>query len=217
MWADPTPDGSSASLQLLASAPPTFSWIGGGQRPNAPTHNRNHFGPPKFLAFLSTHATLFVDPGRSSEGSPKCPLRVGFSHRTLGRCGTVTPSPPALSSVTRLYQDFRERGLPCGLRGSLCTLQLLRSALGPPFSSLAPPQQLQHSVRVAGWALPGRDFHPARNAKLCLAHNEKAQPPAACLCGTFAYQPTGLRGPRDPLRPSCRSAAAGGWARKPPH
>jgi hypothetical protein len=30
IWADPTPDGSLASLQLLASAPPTCSWIGGG-------------------------------------------------------------------------------------------------------------------------------------------------------------------------------------------
>ena len=28
----------------------------------------------------------------------------------------------------------------------------------------------QHSVWVRGWLLPSRDFHPARNAKLCLAH-----------------------------------------------
>jgi hypothetical protein len=73
-------------------------------------------------------ATLFVDPGRPSESSPIRSLCVGFSHRTLGRCGTVTPSPPALFSVTRLYQDFRDCGLPYGLCGSLCTLQLSCSA-----------------------------------------------------------------------------------------
>ena len=58
--------------------------------------------------------------------------------RTSGRCGSVTPSPPALSSLSGLYQDFREcrrsrvlqrGGLPCGLCGSLGTLQLSRSVL----------------------------------------------------------------------------------------
>jgi hypothetical protein len=29
-----------------------------------------------------------------------------------------------------------------------------------------PPTHPQHSIRVAGWALPDRDFHPARDAKL---------------------------------------------------
>jgi len=28
----------------------------------------------------------------------------------------------------------------------------------------------QHSVRVAGYSLPDRDSHPARNTRLCLAH-----------------------------------------------
>ena len=88
-------------------------------------------GSPKFRAFLSTHATLFVDPGRPSESSPMRSLCVGFWY-------PVTPSPPALSSVTRLYhlclqhwckQDFRECGLPYGLCGSLCTLQLFRSVV----------------------------------------------------------------------------------------
>ena len=35
-------------------------------------------GSPKFLTLLSTHPTLFVDPGRSSESSPNRFLRVGF-------------------------------------------------------------------------------------------------------------------------------------------
>jgi len=45
------------------------------------------FGPPKFLAFLSTHATLFVDPGRPSESSPMRSLCVGFWYRyTIATC-----------------------------------------------------------------------------------------------------------------------------------
>ncbi len=41
-------------------------------------------GPPKFLAFLSAHAALFVDPGRPSESSPKRSLCVGFSRKDIG-------------------------------------------------------------------------------------------------------------------------------------
>jgi len=76
--------------------------------------------------------------------------------------GTLTPSPSAFRSYGAV-SSFRECGLPCGLCGSLCPLQLGRSGSSP-------PSQLQHSVRVAGWALPGRDSHPARSAKLRLAH-----------------------------------------------
>ncbi len=44
-------------------------------------------GSPKFLAFLSTHATLFVDPGRPSESSPMRSLCVGFWYRyTIATC-----------------------------------------------------------------------------------------------------------------------------------
>ncbi len=45
------------------------------------------FGPPKFLPFLSTHATLFVDPGRPSESSPIRSLCLGFWYRyTIATC-----------------------------------------------------------------------------------------------------------------------------------
>ncbi len=85
--ADPTPDESSASLQLFASAPPTCSWIGGGQKNQCTYPRQEPIRPPKFLAFLSTHATLFVDPDRPSESSPKCPLCVGFWYRyTIATC-----------------------------------------------------------------------------------------------------------------------------------
>ena len=44
--------------------------------------------------------------------------------------GTLTPSPSALSSYGAV-SSFRECGLPCGLCGSLCTLQLVRSVSQP--------------------------------------------------------------------------------------
>ena len=45
------------------------------------------FGSPKFLVFLSTHATLFLDPGRPSEDSPKRSLCIGFwSRYTIAIC-----------------------------------------------------------------------------------------------------------------------------------
>jgi len=67
-----------------------------------------------------------ADPGRPSENSPKCSLRVGFwAVNTIAICirtvCTITPNNGAVSS-------FRKCGLPCGLCRSLCTLQLCRSA-----------------------------------------------------------------------------------------
>ncbi len=93
LWADPTPEGSSASL-LCLSCPPTCHWDGGGQIHNAPTHDRNPSGAKpglseveEFLTFFSTHATLLVYPGRPSESSPKRSLCIGFwgslNHRRL--------------------------------------------------------------------------------------------------------------------------------------
>ena len=83
-------------------------------------------GPPKFLTLLSTHTTLFVDPDRPSRTSPLRSLCVGFWHvKTIAACFKFANG--AVSSL-------RECGLPCGLRGSLCTLQPLRSASPPPNS-----------------------------------------------------------------------------------
>jgi hypothetical protein len=66
--------------------------------------------------------------------------------------GPLKPSPPAEDdfrrqcSITGLYQDFRECGLPCGLHGSLCTLRLFRSVVSP-------PTQLQ-TLSMGGWLDP---------------------------------------------------------------
>ena len=101
-------------------------------------HAQEQPGPPKSLMLLSTHPTLFVDPGRPSEDSPYRPLCVGFpSVNTVAVCFILSNG--AVSS-------FRKYGLPCGLRGSLCTLQQCRSAgWFQKFVSL-----LSRLVRVAG-------------------------------------------------------------------
>ena len=78
-------------------------------------------GLPKFLTLLSTHPTLFVDPGRPSGISPKRSLCVGFwGVQPLAICMML-----AHGAVSRV----RESGLPCGLRGSLCPLRRCCSAV----------------------------------------------------------------------------------------
>ena len=70
--------------------------------------------------------------------------------------------------------SFRECGLSCGLRDSLCTLQLCRSVVRLITSSHSFPKQLQHSVWVDGQSLPRGDLHPSRSAKLRLAHQRQS-------------------------------------------
>lgn len=62
--------------------------------------------------------------------------------------------------------DLREVRSP--LRPTWFPVYASNLSFGSSFDS--PPTGLQHSVRVAGYALPGRDSHPARSAKLVLAH-----------------------------------------------
>ena len=114
-------------------------------------------GSPKFLTLLSTHPTLFVDPGRPSESSPNRFLCIGFwGVNTIAICMTLCDE--AVSS-------FGECGLPYGLRGSLCTLHLCRSALHRCFLHSC-NTRYEWLVRPSS----ARDFHPARSAKLRLAH-----------------------------------------------
>ena len=71
-------------------------------------------------------------------------------------------------NVTRLY-SFRDGATPL----TACMIPCVRLHCVVRFffpRLLSAPPQCQHSVRVVGYSLPGRDFHPARNAKLSLAH-----------------------------------------------
>src|SRR5205823_15064804 len=78
-------------------------------------------GPPKLLTLLSTHHTLLVDPDSPSQTSPLRSVCIGFCRvKSIADC--ITLDHGAVSS-------FGECDVPCGLRGSLCTLQLFRSSL----------------------------------------------------------------------------------------
>jgi hypothetical protein len=63
-------------------------------------------GSPKFLTLLSTHPTLFVDPGRPSGSSPNRFLCVGFWRvNTIALC---------ILLVTRLSQALESADSPTG-------------------------------------------------------------------------------------------------------
>ena len=143
----PSPRTMSGSDTLMVLSLP----CGGASLGLAP---QERSGPPKFLTLLSTHTTLFVDPGRPAARSPKRVLCVGFwGVKTITVC---------MSRANGAVSSFREGGLSCGLRGALCTLHLGCSA--------SPPSPMPHAVGVVGSTLLRRDLHPARNAKLRLAH-----------------------------------------------
>jgi hypothetical protein len=111
-------------------------------------------GPPTFLTLLSTPPTLLVDPDRPSGRAPTRVLCGGF--------WGVTPIAVCMSRANGAVASVRECGLSYGLRGALCTLPLWCSA--------SPPSQMQHAVGVVGATFLRRDLHPARSAKLSLAH-----------------------------------------------
>ena len=82
---------------------------------------------------------------------------------------SLTLSPSALQcfhcyQLSRLYQVFRECGLPCGLRGSLCTLQLFRSTFFPVSSITA-------TLDMSGWLhLAQQGLSPYKKCQAFLAH-----------------------------------------------
>jgi hypothetical protein len=77
-------------------------------------------GPPQVLTLLSTPTTLFVEPDRPSGRSPTRGLWVG--------CWGVTPLAVCMMAAHGAVSRFGECGLPCGLRGALCTLHPCRAA-----------------------------------------------------------------------------------------
>ncbi len=139
-----TPSGSDA--RQILDAPRGAAYLGVPQEPP---------GPPKFSTLLSTHPALFVDPGRPSGTSPSRSLCVGFwPVNTIAIC---------LPALPGLYHASGSAVSPAGYVVPCVRFSWVVRAHTPPL-------QLQHSVRVAGQALPGRDSHPARSAKLRLAH-----------------------------------------------
>jgi hypothetical protein len=81
--------------------------------------NRSQQGLPSSCHFSTRIPRSKVDPGSPSEISPYRFLCVGF--------WTVNTIADCFIHVIEAVSSFRECGLPCGLRVSLCTLQRLRS------------------------------------------------------------------------------------------
>ena len=101
--------------------------------------------------------------------------------------GALKPSASAIA-MSKLYQHFRVRGHPCGLQDALSTL---RPSCSPLY--LTTPPWTQDSIRVGGYPLPDRDFHPARDAKLAWRDNAGHQARLAAV----ACMPLFGQGPQE--------------------
>jgi hypothetical protein len=111
-------------------------------------------GSPTCLTPLSTPTTLLVDPGRPSGISPQRSRWVGFwGVKTIAIC---------MIALTGLSQASESAVSP--------TVSVVPCGRFPRVVRLAPPPQVHHAVGVVGETFLSRDFHPARNAKLRLAH-----------------------------------------------
>ena len=112
-------------------------------------------GPPTFLTLLSTPTTLSSGPrqtlGKLTNTLPLGGLLVRESHHHLHK--------PRSRGCVKLW------GVRSPLRSPWCPVYASPVSFG-----FSPPSQMQHSVQVVGETFPGRDLHPARNAKLRLAH-----------------------------------------------
>jgi hypothetical protein len=107
----PSPLSGSDALTVLRLP------VGGASLGLAP---QEPSGPPTFLTLRSTPTTRFVDPDRPSGRAPPRVLWVG--------CWGVQPIAVCMRAAYGAVSRFGECGLPCGLRGALCTLHPCRSA-----------------------------------------------------------------------------------------
>ncbi len=84
---------------------------------------------------------------------------------------TLNTSPPAYSS----FKEALIYGAQCASGSAVSLVAYMVPCVR--FISLL-PASMQHSVGVDGWSLPRGDLHPARSAKLSLAH-VTVEPPVA--------------------------------------
>jgi hypothetical protein len=119
------------------------------------SHGEERLGPPTFFDISL--------PACHGLRTPADLHHLAKSGALVLPSGAFKPSASALA-ISKLYQHFRVRGHPYGLQDALSTL---RPSCSPFY--LPTPPWTQDSIRVGGYPLPGRDFHPARDAKLFLA------------------------------------------------
>ncbi len=111
LWTDPTPEGLRLPYLSFRCRPTCF-------------FGRNSSGLPSSRLFSPRMPRSMVDPGRPSGTSPFRFLCAGFWFvDTIAICSTVFP----LLTINEAISSLQLLRFTCGLRGSLCTLQLFRS------------------------------------------------------------------------------------------
>ena len=116
-------------------------------------------GPPKFLTFLSTHATLFVDPGRPSGTSPIRSLCVGFwLVKTIAICIILNNG-----AVSRL------QGVRSPLWPRWCPVYASVISFGGFTASITA------TLGMGGWLdFTQQGLSPCKKRQACLAHERKS-------------------------------------------
>ena len=109
---------------------------------------------PTFLTLLSTPTTL--------SGGPRQTLGTLTNTRPLGGLWSVHTIAVCMS---RDHGAVSASGSAVSLRSPWYPVDASPVSFG-----CSPPAQMPHAVQVVGETFPGRDLHPARNAKLRLAH-----------------------------------------------
>ena len=143
---------------------------GPSRPPSTPrgSDSREALGAPRGATYLGLPRTLSDLPSsrrfsphipRSSwtPADPRGPHPRGPS---VWASGTLTPSPSAFRSYGAV-SSFRECGLPCGLCGSLCPLQLVRSG--------SHPSSPTATLGTGGWlGLPRQGLSPCKKRQASL-------------------------------------------------
>ena len=94
--------------------------------------------------------------------------------------GTLTPSPSAFSSYGAV-SSFRECGLPCGLCGSLCTLQLVRSG--------SQPSSPTATLGTGGWlGLTRQGLSPCKKRQASLGVSSRVEVPGEQGLTSHSYR-----------------------------
>ena len=150
----PSRAGSPTWLSRLGSGLPPYRGFPVRGSASVSRTPQEPSGSPRFPTLLSTHAALFVDPGRPSEGSPIRPLCVGFWHRyTIAACFILGDE-----AVSRL------RGVRSPLRPMWFPVYASAAPFGPvpPFASAS---SAAATLGTGGWlGLTRQGLPPCKKA-----------------------------------------------------
>jgi len=189
---------STASPRGRLSRPPSTTSGSDSREALGAPRGATYLGLPRHLSDLPSSRRFSPHIPRSS-WTPADPRGPHPSGPSVWASGTLTPSPSAFRSYGAV-SSFRECGLPCGLCGSLCTLQLVRSGshpssptatlgtggwLGLTRQGLSPCKKRQASLGALTLGISGgaqrrplhavRQAKPTRGATPCPFHSRSAR------------------------------------------